>query len=95
MPFYIPLTAALLATAPAHHGVPMSDTTGQAPAPASIGEATMEPDGTIILRLRATGPDAVGEAVSRYTPDNPHYKAIRDHLPNLKPGDRVPVPPFS
>ena len=63
----------------------MSDTTGQAPAPASIGEATMEPDGTIVLRLRATGPDAVGEAVSRYTPDDPHYKSIRDHLPNLQP----------
>ena len=91
-----PLTAALLATAPAHatHGVPMSDI-GHPSTPASIREATMEPDGTIVLHLRTTGPDAVGEAVSRTTPDNPHYKAIRDHLPNLKLGHRVPVPPFN
>ena len=96
MIFPILLTTALLGVEPAfsHNGVLMIDDTGQASAPASIGEATMEPDGTIVLRLRATGPDAIGEAVSRYAPDNPRYKAVRDHLPNLKPGDRVPVPPF-
>ena len=72
----------------------MSDLTTQAADPASIGEAWMEPDGTIVLRLRATGPNAVGEALMRYPPDNPRYNAIRDHLPGLAPGVHVPVPPF-
>jgi len=74
----------------------MSDQTPPAAVqePASIGEATMEADGTIVLRLRATGPDALGEAFLRYSPNDPQYKSILDHLPGLKPGDQVPVPPF-
>lgn len=74
----------------------MSDAviTPAADTPASIGQATMEPDGTIVLRLRATGPDAIGEGLFRYKPDDPQYKQIHDHLPGLKPGDQAPVPPF-
>ncbi len=54
----------------------------------------MEPDGTIVLRLRATGPDAIGESLMSYKPDDPQYNSIRDHLPSLAPGVHVPVPPF-
>ncbi len=74
----------------------IDDTPPPAPVqePASIGEATMEADGTIVLRLRAAAPNALGEAFLRYPPDDPKYKSILDHLPGLKPGDRVPVPPF-
>lgn len=70
----------------------------QSPTPAeqpSIGEATMEPDGTIVMRLRAEGPNALGDALVRYAPDNPKYRSILDHLGGLKPGEHKPVPPFN
>jgi hypothetical protein len=61
----------------------------------SIGSATMEKDGTIVLMLRATGPGpAVGDALLRYPPDHPKYREILSHLGGLKPGESKPVPPF-
>jgi hypothetical protein len=61
----------------------------------SIGQATMEPDATIILRLRAASPTAIGDALLRYPPDHPQYKSILDHLGGLTPGESKPVPPFN
>ncbi len=76
----------------------MSDATAPAsPAPEapSIGQASMDPDGTIILRLRAVSPTAIGDALLRYPPDHPQYKSILEHLGGLTPGEHKPVAPFN
>jgi hypothetical protein len=68
---------------------------GAAHSEESIGEATMEPDGTIVLMLRAEGPGGVrGDAVLRYPPTHPEYQETLRHLGGLKPGDHKPVPPW-
>ena len=51
-------------------------------------------DGTILLQLRARSPDALGYALLRYAPTDPHYGTVRDRLPALRPHGTVPVPPF-
>jgi hypothetical protein len=62
---------------------------------ASIGVATMEADGTIVLQLRAEGPGgAVGEGLIRYAKDDPQYEDVLKHLGALKPGESKPVPPW-
>lgn len=61
----------------------------------SIGTASMEPDGTIVLRLiarRQNGP--LGEGVLRYAPSNPQYHEILDHVGPIKPGETHPVAPW-
>jgi len=64
--------------------------------PESIGVATMLPDGTIVLDLRALGPGGIiGDARLTYRPDDPRYQTVRDHLPDLRPGGTVRVPPFN
>ena len=68
----------------------MSDTT-----PASIGGATMRPDGTINLQLRAEGPDGIrGDAFFSYPPDHPRYENILAHVGPIEPGDQRPVLPW-
>jgi hypothetical protein len=63
--------------------------------PQSIGQATMEPDGTIVLRLRAEGPGGMrGEGLFRYPPDHPQYRSVLDHLGGMRPGENKPVPPW-
>lgn len=63
--------------------------------PASIGSATLEKDGTIVLQLRAESEDgAVGDALLRYPKDHPKYEEILRHLGGLRPGETKPVPPF-
>jgi hypothetical protein len=63
--------------------------------PESIGAASMEPDGTILLQLRASdGAGALGDALLRYPPSDPEYKAILKHLGGLEPGQHKPVKPF-
>ena len=59
-----------------------------------IGTATMLDDGTILLQLRAEAPGVLGDALLRYAPAHPHYGTVRDHLPTLRPGETVTVPPF-
>ena len=60
-----------------------------------IGTATMLDDGTILLHLRAEGPGGVfGDALLRYAPTDPRYGTVRDHLPTLRPGATLDVPPF-
>jgi hypothetical protein len=60
----------------------------------SIGTATMQADGTVVLQLRAqTGP-TVGDAQFSYPPSHPQYQQILDHLGGLAPGQSKPVPPW-
>jgi hypothetical protein len=63
--------------------------------PATIGVATQEKDGTIVLSLRAEG-DAgeVGEGQFRYAPNHPQYAMIKEHVGPIPPGGSVPVRPF-
>jgi hypothetical protein len=61
----------------------------------SIGMATMAPDGTIFLDLRAEGPSGVrGDARLTYPPSHPQYREVLAHLGGLAPGERKPVPPW-
>ena len=61
----------------------------------SIGQATMEDDGTIVLQLRAeTGDGAVGEGLFTYAPGDDEYDEVLEHLGGLKPGQSKPVPPW-
>lgn len=60
-----------------------------------IGMATMQPDGTITLDLRAESDQGdVGTGRLVYPPRHPQYQQILKHLGGLKPGERKPVKPF-
>ena len=62
----------------------------------SIGRATMDADGTIVLQLRAeSSGGALGDALLRYPPSHPQYRSILDHLGGLRPGETKLVPPWS
>ena len=71
---------------------------GATPAPsagASIGSATMQADGTIVMMLRAEGPGPmIGDAQFVYPPNHPEYGSILEHLGGLNPGETKPVPPW-
>ena len=58
-----------------------------------IGQASMRPDGTIVMDLRmedaATG--SVGDSRVTYASGSPHYQAILDHLGGLKPNEIKPI----
>ena len=61
----------------------------------SVGSATMEEDGTIVLQLRAEGPDGkVGDGLLRYAPTHPKYAEVLRHLGGLERGETKPVPPW-
>lgn len=63
--------------------------------PSSIGSATMKPDGTIVLQLRATdGTGIVGDSRIEYPPSHAQYPEVLKHLGGLKPGEEKPVPPW-
>jgi hypothetical protein len=69
--------------------------TTAAPAPASIGMATEEADGTIVLTLRADGPGGmVGDSQFRYPPTHKDYRMIQSHVGPVPAGKSVPVKPF-
>jgi hypothetical protein len=86
-----PATAA--APAPTPTPQPTAAGTGTAAEP-PIGSATMEPDGTIVLDLRARGPGMMGDAQMRYPKTHAEYANVLKHLGGLKPGENKPVPPF-
>lgn len=67
------------------------------PAKPSIGSAHREPDGTLVLWLRAESEDGsvVGHGELRYAPSNPDYDRVLRHLGPIPPGGEVLVPPFS
>lgn len=61
----------------------------------TIGSARMEEDGTIVLELRAEGPNRLtGDALLRYPPGHPEYNSILHHLGGLKKGEVKEVPPW-
>lgn len=61
----------------------------------TIGTATQEPDGTIVLQLRATGPTGViGDGLMRYPPNHPNYAEVKAHVGPIPAGKSVPVKPF-
>jgi hypothetical protein len=61
----------------------------------TIGVATQEPDGTIVLNLRADGPlEATGNALLRYPPSHPDYGMVKNHVGPIPPGGSVMVKPF-
>lgn len=60
-----------------------------------IGEAVMDPDGTIRMRLKAEGiPGLVGYANFDYPPDHPEYQEVLEHLGGMQPGEKKLVPPW-
>ena len=60
----------------------------------SIGSATMKPDGTLVLKLRAESEATVGDALLIYPPDHPQYREMLDHIGGLQVGEEKPVPPW-
>lgn len=60
----------------------------------SIGSATMKPDGTLVLQLRAQTGETVGHGYFTYAPDDPRYADMLKHLGGLKPGESKPFPPW-
>lgn len=61
----------------------------------SIGIATMLPDGTIVLDLRAeTSSGTVGQGRLTYPPGHPEYAAVLRHLGGLRPGEVKSVRPW-
>lgn len=68
---------------------------GSATMTASIGVATMEADGTIVLQLRAEGPGPVlGDGRLTYPRRHKDYDMVLKHVGGLKPGESKPVPPW-
>lgn len=61
---------------------------------ASIGQARMNPDRTIVLDLRASDGNATGDAQLSYKPGDPHYDEVLHHLGGLSPGEVKPVKPW-
>lgn len=62
--------------------------------PRSIGIATMLPNGTIVLDLRAAAGDSIGRGRVTYPPGHAEYAAVLRHLGGLRPGEVKPVPPW-
>ena len=61
----------------------------------SIGVATMNDDGTIVLRLRTKSPHGgVGEGTLVYPPTHPQYQNILSHIGPIRKGQTVPVKPW-
>lgn len=60
----------------------------------SIGTATMLPDGTLVLDVRAMSAGMLGDARLTYPPSHAHYAEVKQHLGALTPGQTVPVKPF-
>jgi hypothetical protein len=63
--------------------------------PEFIGTASMLPDGTIQLQLRAVNSSGtMGDALLTYPKDHPEYQSILDHIDGLRPGEQKSVKPF-
>jgi hypothetical protein len=60
-----------------------------------IGVATMNDDGTIVLRLRAKTPHGgLGEGTLVYPPSHPQYQSILSHIGPISKGQTVSVKPW-
>ena len=63
------------------------------PAGPSVGIATMQPDGSIAVRVRiARGSDQ--EAVLVLYPGDANYQRMIEHIGGLMPGESKPIPPW-
>jgi hypothetical protein len=61
----------------------------------SIGTATMDKDGTIVLVLRAEGDKGLlGDGMLAYPRDHADYQKVLAHLGGLKPGESKAVKPW-
>ncbi|HCF57640.1 MAG TPA: hypothetical protein DFS52_06555 [Myxococcales bacterium] len=59
----------------------------------SVGVAQMLADGTLVLDLRAEGPDGtVGHGHFTYPKDHPSYREVLEHLGEIEPGQTKSVP---
>ena len=72
-------------------GSPLIVVETSVPAKQQIDSATMEQDGTVVLRIRMMGAPSIGDAEMRYSPGTPDYDRVRRQLPSLKFGVSVPV----
>jgi hypothetical protein len=80
---------------PVDSALPPAAVTGTPPTQTSIGSATMEKDGTLVLRLRADGPGGMhGDGLFRYPPGHKDYDMVRKHVGGLEPGESKQVPPW-
>jgi hypothetical protein len=60
-----------------------------------IGMATMRPDGTVVLDLRAEGTHGeTGVAQAVYPPSHPQYESVLQHVGGLRPGEQKLVLPW-
>lgn len=67
----------------------------EAPAPTTIGSASIDADHTIALHLRATTDDgAIGCALLTYRSDHAHHSHVLSHLDGLRSGETKHVLPF-
>jgi len=68
-------------------------TSARSPKRAPIGSAHREPNGTLVLRLRAGSGQGVimGDGELRYVPGDPEYKRVQQHLGPIPPGGTVLV----
>lgn len=61
----------------------------------SIGTCIMQEDGTLVLRLQATGEGGlIGQGTLEYKTDHPNYTEILDHVGPIQPGQTKPVAPW-
>ncbi len=64
-------------------------------APASVGMAEMQQDGTLHLHLRTETEDGtIGEALMVVPKEDQRYRGMVEHLSGLKPGETRSIPPF-
>jgi hypothetical protein len=66
-----------------------------APSPAaSVGVATMLPNGTILVGVPGPGGESRAQAVLMVEPGDSTYQPIIDHVGGLKPGETKSIPPW-
>jgi hypothetical protein len=63
--------------------------------PIYIGEAWLEPNGTITMELNQTSDGVPVHAIFTYDTKHPEYEEILQHVGGLKLGEKKPVLPFS
>ena len=86
------LTISIVLTACGHAAPPAAG-----PCPGgeeTIGAATQQADGTLVLDLRASGAGAIGDARLVYPPSHAQYAEILAHVGPIQPGESRPVCPF-
>ncbi|MFN0182393.1 MAG: hypothetical protein ACKVQR_01110 [Aquabacterium sp.] len=60
-----------------------------------IGSASMQPDGTLRMQLRAVADDGtIGEMLMIVKPGEEGYDGYVQHLGGIQPGQHKSIPPF-